>query len=332
MTGIVLKRKSKNHVLVMQTNGVVTRIRSKTATIGDTLSLNVATAKTAQRRSFIVHAIMSMCLIFTISYATPVGTLDIDINPSVSINYNIFKRVIRSYGRNSDGDLLLSLTETSLNNKSIHSALTVLLSTAQSNAYLKEAEDLLMISAPANLVASITKTLNDNPEQTAINWLIVESKTNFHQPTTEHSDAQDYINQGLINEEIKTAHPSTEAVNKIIEKRLKKETKSLEKEQKNNEKDESDVENDQNENDTAPSGSDSKGKSEDRVKEDKKKEKKDKEDQEDVETEKRDDSDQNDSDDDEAEDDDGEDKKNDSKHKDKENKPNTSGGKSQGKN
>lgn len=74
------------------------------------------------------------------AYYTPYGYVDIDINPSIRLEYNKFDRILSVSGLNEDGNKVISHTS-NIKNSKVEDAVANLVISASNDNYLKEGTD-----------------------------------------------------------------------------------------------------------------------------------------------------------------------------------------------
>ena len=139
-TGIVIRCMNRK-VGIMTENGefLYIKINKVLPNVGE-----VYTGELSKKNlSFYKYAITAASLMFIIvsstfanAYYTPVTTIVLTINPSVSLEANRWNKIISSKALNSDGDLLLK--DIKLSNKSIDIGLELLVKQAKTEHFINE--------------------------------------------------------------------------------------------------------------------------------------------------------------------------------------------------
>lgn len=107
-----------------------------------------------------------------IVYATPYGTVSIDVNPSIEYTINRFDRVLSVTGVNEDGQAVLdAIDKRQLLHKKIDQALTATVSQLEAEGYLNDEENAVVLSSEtgndehsAALAASLEQQLPSETE------------------------------------------------------------------------------------------------------------------------------------------------------------------------
>lgn len=83
-----------------------------------------------------------------LAYATPYGTVSMDVNPSIEYTINRFDRVLGVSGLNEDGQAVLdSVGESTLLHKKIDAAVSLTISQLEADGYLTGEEDTIVFSS-----------------------------------------------------------------------------------------------------------------------------------------------------------------------------------------
>ena len=78
------------------------------------------------------------------SYYIPQGYINIDVNPSIEVSYNLYERVINAAGVNSDGTLILNQLM-SLKNKKVENAVKLILDEIETMGYITDSDNKLAL-------------------------------------------------------------------------------------------------------------------------------------------------------------------------------------------
>ncbi|QIB27330.1 anti-sigma factor domain-containing protein [Caloranaerobacter azorensis] len=180
-------------------------------------------------------------------YYTPYGYINVDINPSVEIAYNLYNRVIDLKGLNEDGNILISKIK-NYRNRTIENVINEVIDTAVEQAYVRpEQENVILITITEKkdkvddekiykLVDSHIKQKIENTEV-----ILIEGDNNIYKRARE-----DKISPGKLmliekaidlNKDIKFEEVAKKPVKEIMrmikeakrEKEKKEERKKLEK-------------------------------------------------------------------------------------------------------
>lgn len=105
-------------------------------------------------------------------YATPYGTVSMDVNPSIEYTINRFDRVLRVTGMNEDGQAVLdTMDKRQLLNRKIDQALSATVSQLEAEGYWKDEENVVVLSSEtgseehsAALASSLEKQFSSETE------------------------------------------------------------------------------------------------------------------------------------------------------------------------
>ncbi|MGF7057616.1 anti-sigma factor domain-containing protein [Brassicibacter mesophilus] len=145
MRGIVMD-KNNNKIIVLTDNGQFLEIKNfnKSIQIGQEVNFN---NNSIYSQNFIKKAI-SIAAVFlamitggygVYGYYMPFGYVDVDINPSVELSYNLYDRVIDIKGLNEDGTHIIEKID-SYKNKPVKDIITKVIDRAIEEKYIKSDE------------------------------------------------------------------------------------------------------------------------------------------------------------------------------------------------
>ncbi len=149
MKGVVMERDNKK-AIVMTDDGQFIELKrhNNTLEVGQEIVVNL-------RQNMMIKRITSIAATFilfiTCSYAaygyyTPYGYVNVDINPSVEISYNLYNRVIGIEGLNEDGKLVVEKME-NYKNKPIDVVINQVVDQAVDEAYIEpEKENTILVT------------------------------------------------------------------------------------------------------------------------------------------------------------------------------------------
>ncbi len=180
-------------------------------------------------------------------YYTPYGYINVDINPSVEIAYNLYNRVIDLKGLNEDGNILISKIK-NYRNRTIENVINEVIDTAVEQAYVRpEQENVILITITEKKDKvddeKIYKLVDNHIKQKIENTevILIEGDNNIYKRARE-----DKISPGKLmliekaidlNKDIKFEEVAKKPVKEIMrmikeakrEKEKKEERKKLEK-------------------------------------------------------------------------------------------------------
>ncbi|MBK5252633.1 MAG: anti-sigma factor domain-containing protein [Peptostreptococcaceae bacterium] len=146
MKGIVMEVDGKD-LVVMKKNGEFIKMKkeSQSARVGQEISVRSEKAgrKGTARR---LTALAASFLLFFgagaggYAYYAPKGYVDVDINPGIELDYNMFDKVIRVTGVNGDGEDVLE-TAGNLKNKGVGTAVKMILEAAEEKEFIKDGSE-----------------------------------------------------------------------------------------------------------------------------------------------------------------------------------------------
>lgn len=144
MRGIVVE-KNKNGIIMLTNEGQFVEIRKymKHVEIGQEIEAknNINRTEILKKVSSVAAAILFLLGGFGVfSYNTVYGYVDIDINPSVELSYNLYKRVIKVESLNDDGKKLLKNIK-EYRNKPVEEVINRVIDNAIKENYIKDKEE-----------------------------------------------------------------------------------------------------------------------------------------------------------------------------------------------
>ncbi|WP_427338252.1 anti-sigma factor domain-containing protein [Caloranaerobacter sp. DY30410] len=268
MKGIVMEiHKDKVIVLTKDGNFLEVSKDNRTLDIGQEIIINNnKRLKGRIIRRFVSVAAAFILLITTgygvYGYYTPYGYINVDINPSVEIAYNLYNRVIDLKGLNEDGNILISKIK-NYRNKTIENVINEVIDTAVEEAYVKPEEEnviLITITEKKDKVddEKIYKSVDNHIKQKVKNTqvILIEGDTNVYEKARKDKVSPGKLmliekaidlNKDIKFEEVakkpvreimriikeaKKEKENKEEIKKIIEKKAEKEIKKFEIEEK----------------------------------------------------------------------------------------------------
>lgn len=203
-------------------------------------------------RRFVSAAAAFILLITTgygvYGYYTPYGYVNVDINPSVEIAYNLYNRVIGLKGLNEDGNILISKMN-DYKNKSIENVINEVIDKAVEEAYVKpEEENLILITITEKkdkidddkIYQSVDSHIKEKVKNTQV--VIMEGDTKIYKKASEDKVSPGklmLINKAIdLNKDIKYEEVANKSVKEIMKmiKEARKDNKEIEKEREKLEK------------------------------------------------------------------------------------------------
>ncbi len=147
MKGIILEVQ-KNNITILNHDGefITLKNNNESYTVGETYEYRKESY--FQSKQWIALA-ASLLLFITsglgfASYYIPQGYINIDVNPSIEVSYNLYERVINATGVNSDGTLILNQLM-SLRNQKVENAVKLILDEIETMGYITESENKLAL-------------------------------------------------------------------------------------------------------------------------------------------------------------------------------------------
>ncbi|MCK8061183.1 MULTISPECIES: hypothetical protein [unclassified Fusibacter] len=195
MKYLVVERLSSDKILVMTSEGIVKKVNDTSATLGEQIDSDQVEhffLSRQMRRTVLAFSIV--LILFVVSYAVPVGSVDIDINPSITLEYNLYRRVIDIYGRNEDGTDLLFYIESTLSGQGIDDAVTNAISGYMEYFNQDDESVLVLLSAPKGIAPRLhTKYASDNTASVVI-FITPDQNRQVHQ----YSLAQEIMSEEYL--------------------------------------------------------------------------------------------------------------------------------------
>jgi len=147
MKAVVLEIKD-GYAAVLRDDGTVTRLRNNNFSTGDVIFMK--SSKYARRNpiSSIVIAAAAFLLMVGVgawAYSSPVYYVSLDINPSMTMEVNLFERVIGTEFLNEDAKALLEGLD--LQNKTVEEAIAEIVSLLAAAGYLDDDGNLIIATA-----------------------------------------------------------------------------------------------------------------------------------------------------------------------------------------
>ena len=134
MQGIVMEIK-ENRCVVLKKNGTFAEIPNRNYTVGQTITLS---GSVIRRSLSLAACLMVVCLagVGHHLYFTPASYIYMDINPSVRLDLNCFKRVINVVPLNEDAETLLA--NATISKDSAKNCMNAIVSACREQNYLNE--------------------------------------------------------------------------------------------------------------------------------------------------------------------------------------------------
>ena len=145
------------------------------ANIGDEIIINNSYNKSTVRRIVSIAAAFVMMITAgygVYGYYTPYGYVNVDINPSVELAYNLYNRVIEVKGLNDDGNIIIKDIN-DYKNKSIDNVINKIVDSAMDHNYISEDKE----NAVLVTVIEESKKVNEDKIIKSVNAHIEEKKT-----------------------------------------------------------------------------------------------------------------------------------------------------------
>ncbi|WP_069649838.1 anti-sigma factor domain-containing protein [Caloranaerobacter ferrireducens] len=254
MKGIVMEI-HKDKVIVLAKDGSFLEVNRGNRTLDIGQEIMIDTNKKLRRqiiRRFVSVAAAFILLLTTgygvYGYYTPYGYINVDINPSVEIAYNLYNRVIDLKGLNEDGNILISKIK-DYRNKPIENVINEVIDTAVEEAYVKPEEEnviLITITEKKDKVddKKIYKSVDSHIKQKVKNTqvVLIEGDTKVYKKASEDKVSPGklmLIKEAIdLNKDIKFEEVAKKPVKEIMKiiKEAKKEKEKDEEERKKLEK------------------------------------------------------------------------------------------------
>ena len=150
MKGIVMEI-HKDKVIVLTKDGSFLEVNRGNRILDIGQEIIIDTNKNLRRQ--IIRRFVSVAAVFILllttgygvyGYYTPYGYVNVDINPSVELAYNLYNRVIDIKGLNEDGDILISKVK-DYRNKPIEKVINEVVDRAVEEDYVKPQEENVIL-------------------------------------------------------------------------------------------------------------------------------------------------------------------------------------------
>lgn len=245
----------KNKAVVLTKEGSFLEIDKgdRALEIGQEITLDNNKRLNRQIIRRLVSAAAAFILLITTGYGvygyyTPYGYVNVDINPSVEIAYNLYNRVIGLKGLNEDGNILISKMN-DYKNKSIENVINKVIDKAVEEAYVKpEEENLILITITEKkdkidddkIYQSVDSHIKEKVKNTQV--VIMEGDTKIYKKASEDKVSPGklmLINKAIdLNKDIKYEEVANKSVKEIMKmiKEARKGNKEIEKEREKLEK------------------------------------------------------------------------------------------------
>jgi hypothetical protein len=152
MKATVLETKN-GFAAVLQEDGSVVKLRNKNLGIGDVINMNEVKMRKTRRFSTMVAAAAMLFMLIGgggYAYATPAYYVSLDVNPGITMEVNLFERVIGMEAANEDAKEVLAGLD--LNNKDIEDAISVAVERVEELGYFDvEGGEILIAVASKNM-------------------------------------------------------------------------------------------------------------------------------------------------------------------------------------
>lgn len=260
MKAVVMEKKNDKLIVLTQQGEFIEIIkRGNKLDIGDELNIN-----NTLNKNNIVRRLASVAAVFIIllsagfgvyGYYTPYGYVNVDINPSVEISYNLYNKVIRLRGLNNDGNNVIENIN-DFKNKSIDYVVNEVVDAAIENNYINEEKENAVL---VTVIEESKKIDNESLQKSVKNHIknkntkaeVMVVKTDTKKSLVKNNDNENVtpgksilINKALeINKNLNYEQVSKKPINeimKIVKENKKNEIKTQDnknKEKDSNEKD-----------------------------------------------------------------------------------------------
>ncbi len=265
MRGIVME-KSKDGLILMTGDGQFLEIKNylKPAEIGQEIEVNNNSIHKATIYKRVTSIAAAIILFLTggygiFGYNTVYGYVDVDINPSVELSYNLYKRVIGVRGLNDDGETILVHVK-DYKNKPIEIVVNKIIDSAVKENYINEnRENAVLVTITENnnqvndekILEEIDSHIKDSSFEAEV--LVIKSDKESYENAKKDSISpgraklieKATVDNSQINpddikdksiKEIMSIIKENKEEEKKEEKRIENEAKKLEKEKKELEK------------------------------------------------------------------------------------------------
>lgn len=248
MKGIVMEI-HKDKVIVLTKDGSFLEVNRGNRILDIGQEIIIDTNKNLRRQ--IIRRFVSVAAVFILllttgygvyGYYTPYGYVNVDINPSVELAYNLYNRVIDIKGLNEDGDILISKVK-DYRNKPIEKVINEVVDRAVEEDYVKPQEEnviLITVTEKKNnineekIYKSVDKHIKEKVKNTQVVLMEGDNKIYEKAKKDKLSPGKLMLIQKAIdlNKDIKFEEVAKKPVREIMKiiKEAKKELKKFEKE------------------------------------------------------------------------------------------------------
>jgi len=195
MKGIVME-KDKENVIVMTNDGQFLEIRSPDKDIEIGQEIIVSRRKNTMIRRFVAAAAVMIMMITgsygVYGYYNPYGYVNVDINPSIEISYNLYDKVIDLKGLNDDGERVVGEIK-DFKNKPIDKVLNTIVDRAVEDEYIKpDKENTVLVTITEDgskidddsIYKSIDSHIKDTSTSTEV--IIIENDKRTNEKAKKH--------------------------------------------------------------------------------------------------------------------------------------------------
>lgn len=179
-------------------------------------------------------------------YSSSFGYVNVDINPSIEIGYNMFKRVNSIKGLNDDGEKLVNVIE-DYKNKSVTEVLDMIIDLSIKENYIKREQKNVILVTVTNdrikideeeIVKSVERHINENKVSAEI--IEVKGDDELYKEAQQHNTSPGKLKliKNLEKEEKGIDKYKDKNIKEIYEKINKKDNKTKEQKIKKESKDE----------------------------------------------------------------------------------------------
>lgn len=172
MQGIVMEILGGKAV-VMNGSGDFIQVRNRNYTVGQQLKQNAHPATKPYRLAMAAAAALLVILSGGIyAYCTPYAQMNVDVNPSIGMDLNVFNRIVAAYAYNEDAQKIL--TQLRLKNASVDTATRQMVEELVRQGYLADDGTILITTTSRDTVRSqvMLQAAIQTTEQAAANLQI----------------------------------------------------------------------------------------------------------------------------------------------------------------
>lgn len=177
MKGIILEQ-LKDKLIVLTKDGDFIEVDkpNDSVDIGEEIEINMEKRNRKQIFKGFASAAAIFLVLFIGSYSaygyyTPQGYVDIDINPSIEISYNLFGMPIKVHGLNEDGNKVIKRIG-KFSHKSIDIAVNEIIKAAEEEKFIsKEKENIMLIT-----VTQLKKKINNESLKNSVSSYSKENR------------------------------------------------------------------------------------------------------------------------------------------------------------